>query len=373
MALDSPLTTYSDTTPQKRVITDVISMIDPSDTAAIDSLGGLDGASGKFRFVNGKSTTVEWLEDTLAPLTETLNGSIATNTTAVTVDDASVFQPGFVVLIDSEYMWISAVNTSSEVITVTRNFGGTQATHADAATVEIVTEARLEGDDSDPLAFTDRTVGSNYTQIYHQEVKVTRTQNQIDQYGIANEFDYQTGKAVSHLARLMEKALYHGQRKSGSATTPRAYGGFATFITDNTVNAGGALVQADFDDATEAAFGDGGTGPWNAYLSPANMQVVKNLLDSSSYLRYGRDETGIGMRVEKIVTPFGDVNLILDRWSPSAKTYLVDQNHAGMLTFHPFMFEPLAKDGDYEKAEVVGEFTLCIRQDKAHAVITGIS
>lgn len=59
--LTSPLTTYSDTTPQKRVITDVISIIDPSDAPTIEALGGLDGASGKFRFVNGPGKVMEWL------------------------------------------------------------------------------------------------------------------------------------------------------------------------------------------------------------------------------------------------------------------------------------------------------------------------
>jgi hypothetical protein len=52
---------------------------------------------------------------------------------------------------------------------------------------------------------------------------------------------------------------------------------------------------------------------------------------------------------------------------------LVDPDHAGYLTYYPFTQEPLAKDGDYTKGEVVGEFTLCIRQDKAHAVITGVT
>ena len=68
--LDSPLSSYSDTTPQKRVITDVIALIDPSDAPAVLALGGLDGAASKFRFVNWPSTTVEWLEDSLADLTD---------------------------------------------------------------------------------------------------------------------------------------------------------------------------------------------------------------------------------------------------------------------------------------------------------------
>jgi len=45
--LASPMTTYSDTTPQKKVITDYVSLIDPSDAPLIEALGGLDGAAGK--------------------------------------------------------------------------------------------------------------------------------------------------------------------------------------------------------------------------------------------------------------------------------------------------------------------------------------
>jgi len=210
--LDSPLTSDSGTTPQKRTITDVISMIDPADTPLISALGGLDGASSKFRLVNKSTTKVEWLEDDLFALTDALDGTIATNTTALTVADASKFQEGDILLIDSEYVWVSAVNTSTEVLTATRNYGGTQATPASAATVTIVGQARLEGDDSDDRAFTDRTAPYNYTQIFHNEIKVSRTQNQLSQYGIAKEFDYQAEKAIPSLLRLVEKSLFHGQR-----------------------------------------------------------------------------------------------------------------------------------------------------------------
>ncbi len=370
---DSPATSYSDTTPHKRAITDVISLIDPADTPAIEALGGLDGAAGKFQFVNWPHTKVEWLEDTLSPLSNDLDGSIATNTTAVTVTDASPFQEGHIILVTAEQMWVSAVNTSTEVLTVTRNYSGTQATHADAATVEIVGMARLEGDDSDDIAFTDRTVGLNYTQIYHKEIKATRTQAKLSQYGIADEFDYQAMKAVPELGRLIEKQLYYGARQAGSETTPRAMGGFGTFITDNTVSAGGAITQADFEDAVQAAYDDGGFGPFDAFCSSANMQVIKNFYDSSSFLRVERDERTVGMVIETILTPFGTVNLTMDRWAPSDKVYIVDPSNVGLLTYEPFFQEELAKTGDYTRGEVIGEFTLCVRQDKSHAVVTAIS
>jgi hypothetical protein len=340
---------------------------------AVETLGGLDGAASKFRFVNWPSTKCEWLEDTLADLTDALNGAVLAADATITVDDASIFQEGHIILVESEQMWVSAVNTSTNVLTVTRGYSGAAADHADNTVVEIIGMARLEGDESDDVAFTDRVTGYNYTQIFHKEIKVSRTQNQITQYGIAEEFDYQAAKAVPELGRLIEKQLYRGARKAGSATTPRAFGGFGTFITDNTVSAGGAVTQADFEDAVEAAYGDGGTGPWNAFCSPANMQVIKNFYDSANFLRVDRGETTVGMIIETVVTPFGPVNLVMDRWAPGDSIYIVDGNHAGMLTYYPFTQEPLAKDGDYEKGQVVGEFTLCVRQDKAHAAITGIS
>lgn len=370
---DSPITSYSDTTPQRRIITDVITLIDPSDTPAIDALGGLDGAASKFRFTeNGMGTTHEWLEDNLSPLANQLNGSITSTATTITVDDASPFQEGHILLIDAEQVWVSDVALSTEILTVTRNYSGTQATHADNAVVTIIGMARLEGDESDDIAFTDRYVGSNYTQIFHKEVKVSGTHMKVAQYGISDELMYQENKVVPELTRLIERQLYYGARKAGSATTPRAFGGFGTFITNNTVSAGGAITQADFEDALKAAYDDGGM-PSLAFCSPANMQVIKNFYDNSLFLRVDPEQRAAGMVIDTIRTPFGDVSLVMDRWAPSGSVYIVDPAHAGLSTYRPFGVEPLAKGGDYEKEEVVGEFTLCVRQDKAHAVITAIS
>lgn len=374
MALTSPLTTYSDTTPHKRVITDVISLIDPSDAPAIERLGGLDGADSKFRFVNGNGKVVEWLEDTLISLSGALNGSIASNATTITMADGDNFQEGHIIEIGSERMWVSAVNNATEVLTVTRAFGGTTAASAaDSAAVSIVGMARLEGDDSDDIAFTDRTTGSNFTQILHQEVKVSRTQQQISQYGISDEMAYQGDKAVPSLMRLLEKHFYTSTvAAAGTASTPRVMGGYQAFVTDNKVS-GASLAQSQFEDAVKAAYADGGSGPWLAFCSPTNLQKVKNLYDASNFLRVDRTENTLGMVIERVLTPFGTVDLVLDRWAKDGQIAILDPMHAGFKTLYPFTQEPLAKDGDYEKSEVVGEFTLCLRNDKAHAVLTAVS
>jgi hypothetical protein len=368
---DQPVTSYSDTTPHKRMITDVISIIDPSDTPAIMALGGLDGASGKFRFVNEQHTKCEWLEDTLIPLADTLDGSITSTVTTITVDDGSIFQPGHVILIGSEQLWVSSV--SSEVVTVTRAFQGTAASAADAAAVTIVGMARLEGADSDSMGLTDRTTGSNYTQIFQRELKVSRTHSQLAQYGISDEMSYQEMKAVPELMRLVERDFFYSTvAAAGSATTARAMSGVEGFVTDNKVS-GSTLAQSQFEDAVQAAWDDGGSGPWLAFLSSANYQTVKNFYDSSNFLRVERGETVVGMVIDTVRTPFGDVKLVLDRWAKGTIIPIIDPKHAGFKTYYPFTWHDLAIDGDYDKAEVVGEFTLCIRQDKAHALLTNVS
>lgn len=373
MAITSPVTTYSDTTPHKRVITDVISLIDPSDAPTIEKLGGLDGASSKFDFVNQPGKVVEWLEDTLISLSGALSGSITSTATTITMADGDNFQEGHIILVDSERMWVSAVDNATEVLTVTRAYEGTAATHADAAAVTIVGMARLEGDDSDDIAFTDRTTGSNYTQILHQEVKVSRSHRQLSQYGISDEMAYQGNKVIPSLMRLLERHFFYSTvAKAGSATTPRQMGGYQAFVTDNKLS-GATLAQSQFENAVKAAFSDGGSGPWVAVCSPDNLQKVKNFYDSSNFLRVDRGEKSVGMVIETVLTPYGTVDLLLDRWAKNTEIPLIDAKHAGFLTYYPFTQEPLAKDGDYDKSEVVGEFTLCVRQDKAHAILTNVS
>src|SRR5574339_56604 len=95
MALfDQPKTSYSATTNAVRIISDAIKLIDPMDTPLLVALGGFDAARDKFD-IRGNGTKIEWLEDQYNPVTDTANQgtTITTNTTTLTVTDASIFQP----------------------------------------------------------------------------------------------------------------------------------------------------------------------------------------------------------------------------------------------------------------------------------------
>ena len=109
--------------------------------------------------------------------------------------------------------------------------------------------------------------------------------------------------------------------------------------------------------------------------SPATTNITAGVATNVTnvVMRVGQDTKEIGMEVTRIRTPFGTVNLLMDRWAQTTLIPLVDPTHAGLLTYDAFAWEDLAKTGDYERAEVVGEFTFCLRQNAAHALLTAVT
>ena len=95
----------------------VINIISPTDTPLIAALGGISGARSKFK-IRENGYKIEILEDELPQTSDTLAVAMTTSATSLTVADASIFQPGDVILIDAEYMVVSAVDVTTNVVTV---------------------------------------------------------------------------------------------------------------------------------------------------------------------------------------------------------------------------------------------------------------
>lgn len=374
-----PYSTYVNTAENKRVITDYIALLDPSDAPFIEAIGGLDGAASKFRFTN-QGTLVEWIEDTLAPLTGvfalTATANSATSVTSLKVADGNMVQPGHILLSGTELLWVSA--NSNGVLTVTRSLGGsTMVTLATDASFSIVGMARLEGADSDPIGYTDLSTNSNYTQIFHKEIKQTGTAPYQDRWGMTDQMQYESAKSIPEMMRLIERTLQYGKRSAGSTTTPRMMGGYQEFITTNKASGANmsvsSLIPGIIEDAVELIYNAGGAGDFLGIVNPATYQKIKNAYDSSSYVRYAPEQNRFGTLVDRIVTPFGDVSFVIDRWQLSNLIPILKLDNVGMLTLRPWQVEDLAKTGDAEKKQLVGEYTFCLKLEKSHALLTAVA
>lgn len=366
-------TTYAGTVPQKRIVSDRILFSDPMDIPLISALG-LNNES-KFKFVNTPGKMYEWIEDGFSGLSSALNeDTTATNDstdTTLSVVDGSLFQPGDVIQIDDEYIWVSAISTND--LTVTRNYGGTQATHASTSTVYLRSRARLEGAAANDSHFTEPTSGYNYSFIMQKSIEISRTDGRIQRYGIPNIVDYEIDKKMNELKIDLTRKPYYGQRKAGSATTPRDAGGLSTFITTNVTNASSAaLTLKAIEDAVQAAWSYGGN-PTLLVCNGWAKRKITSFFEGS--VRTERSEKMGGVTIDKIQTAMGLVlDVLLDRWIPANNIYLLDTEKAGFITIDEFFYEDLAKTKDTASyGQVVGEYGFVVANEKHHARIHSFS
>ena len=367
-AADQPLTSYSDTTPHKKVITDYIDILSPSDIPMVKYFG-LSGDPGKFQMVNWPGTIAYWLESTLPAMTDTVGTSIASNGTSIQVTDGSLHHVGDVLLQGSEQMWVSAVSTNT--LTITRAYSGTATSIAASATLTRVSNARLEGADASfDRGVSDIVTEVNYTQIFQDDLQISATSQLVQQYGISDYFDMEAQAKMKDLLILMEKSFFTGQAKAGSATTPRAFGGLDTYIADNTAAVSAALTEKDIHDLLNSIYADGG----QANLLVCNSWVKRKINAMyEGFIRTTRAEHAGGALISQLDTDFGTVEVLMDRWCATNKLYALDTSRIGFMEFRPFMQEPLAKTGDSIKGQIVGEYTLVVQSDKAHGYLTSIS
>lgn len=110
-------------------------------------------------------------------------------------------------------------------------------------------------------------------------------------------------------------------------------------------------------------------GPWN------KRQLSYEFVENKGYRQNSR--TVGGVRVDTILTDFGELNVVLDRHMPAntAMVTSLDQLRLKWLAQEKgtLFAEPLAKIGAKERVQIVGEWGLQYGNEKAHGKITGLS
>ena len=72
---------------------------------------------------------------------------------------------------------------------------------------------------------------------------------------------------------------------------------------------------------------------------------------------------------------YGVARVVLSRWVPAGTALLLDSTRIDVLPLdgRSFHFKPLASVGDSEVGQLIGEYTLEIRNESAHGLITGLA
>ncbi|HYO10572.1 MAG TPA: DUF5309 family protein [Tepidisphaeraceae bacterium] len=365
-------------------VADLVAIASPHETPLLDALGDPARAA--------RSTVHEWLEDALLPNTDQVNDATFANPLTdaqFVVDHADRFRAGDQIKIDAsnEVMLVTAVNLGTSTLTVVRGYGGTAAQPlSDNANLVILGNAALEGDDAAAARFTARSRRSNYTQIFTSSVEVSGSELAVRQIGVRDELDYQKVQRTRELLRDLENSIINGRAPAppaaapeGSSTVRRTMRGIRSFLATHVFTPGVGGFPADVD-LSEEQLNLALRQIWASSNGHVDLVVVggQEKRQINQFVAIGRKFSGGEQTFRDNVTTyesdFGACRIVLSRNVPRGTVLLLDSSRIEVMPLagRSFYFKPLATTGDREGGQVIGEYTLELRNENAHGVIQGL-
>ena len=126
----------------------------------------------------------------------------------------------------------------------------------------------------------------------------------------------------------------------------------------------------------KAKVGGGPTGgTFNTFANAMAVYVPKNM-DGIKVSPVGSGGSVENVkRVSSGESDFGLCRIVTTRWMPQDAVLLLDSSRVNVLPLagRSFHFKPLASSGDYECGELIGEYTLELRNEAAHGLIRGLA
>lgn len=320
--------------PSQRIpdVDDKIYILEPGETpltAFLTQIGKIGDGGGKFKGQALQKRTVynpefTEFEDAYSGVWAQINnaaGYLATDT-ALVVDTpgASIFTKYDLVKVTrtGEIMRVTAVNYTTNTITVTRGAGATAA----AALVDndwllVIGPAFEEGSVSGDSNTTKLVKVTNYTQIFKTKFGVTLTENASKLYPQGNpgaDLKYLRAKHGVEHAKKIERAYLFGEKKevTGPDGKPlRLSGGILEAITavgNVQDEASTALTEAEFRTfLRDKAF---------LYGSSEKLMFTGNVVLSyiesfaSGKLQVRPDDKTYGVQTRQWISPFGVLNIV---------------------------------------------------------------
>lgn len=245
--------------------------------------------------------------------------------------------------------------------------------------------AQVEGADATDSNMTPTKMRSNTTQILQKTVKVSNTADKISTYGRAKELAYQLGKKSAELKRELE---YHfvglaQNAEAGGEAVARKFGNVwgADLQGDKLINAANvvdhtaapaALSENDVLAANQKLYDAGGEAKY-LMIKPADSLLVAGFSASAGRMRdFGSAKTIVNV-VDLYVSPFGEQKVVLNRFMKADSALLFDPANWKISTLRPWSREPLAKTGDANREQIIGEFGLKHVNYGASGAIIGLT
>lgn len=222
---------------------------------------------------------------------------------------------------------------------------------------------KLEGAEAGSVITSTRGSLSNVCQIIEKVTAVSGTARALSPKGIVDVFTSEVNDRLIETKRDLEWYFINGTKTLESDNTPRQMAGLINLVNSkNVVTASGALTEDHLLDALQKMWDKGAQGEYFAFVNASMKRAINALAKAGNNVRWILDNGSMantfGVGVSKIVTDFGEVNLVLDRYMDNDKILTVDLDEVRIAELRPTFYEDLPKAGDYHKGHVINESTI---------------
>ena len=363
---------------------ELIYMISPIDSPLINGIGTdgrqLLGSAGV------DQTEFKWMDEELllprAPAAGTGAAGAGVTTVIVSTADSYRFQVGDLITIGEEGV---AMHNSVKIITANTNNGtltlGNWVNDSDwpasaAAqedTIICVGSALAEGSAPGDARSADRTIRSNYTQIFGPtKVEMSRTEQQITRYGVSDEFAKQLyGRSVENVI-TREQAYLYGIKHEASGEKRRSTGGLSYWISSNSDTTTNTLSIAGLETLMQKCYNAGGV-PDLLIANPASFATLNDISDSNRVRTVIDDARRGRVPVTSVFHEFGETQMVRNRWCHTETAFVVQKDGIQRRIIQPLIVEALAKTGDSDSVMLLCEEGLQVKGEQHMAKFTGLT
>jgi len=278
----------------------------------------------------------------------------------------------------------------------------------DALATASATNAIVEGDDSTANTADPTVRLANQLQTLRKTVSVSGRARKIDTAGRADEFEYQLKKRMSEIGNDLEAALCQNNgATAGSAASAPLMASFESWISSsatavgNYISAGTGTAQTTIGFNAAAGYPVG--GPTDSTVAGTLTEAQLKYVIRACWTQGGEPNmvivgpdvkqkisgsfTGIATRFRTVnagdqaqiisgadlyVSDFGEIKIVPSRFSRARTVLVIDPQYLGIASLRGFTMERLAKTGDSDKAHIVGDYTLEVRNILAHGKIADV-
>ena len=243
----------------------------------------------------------------------------------------------------------------------------------------------IEGDDATTDSHTSTTRLSNSCTISDKVPRVSGTQQAVVSAGRKDDLAYQVVKRTKELRRDMEShMLRNGAEVSGNTTLARQCGGIESWLNTNTsFGAGGsagslgntARTNGTNRSLTETLLKAELKSCWDAGGDPDCLmvgsfvkQVVSGFTGNATRFIDSQDRELVPT-IDIYDHDFGNIQVIPNRFQVAESALLLQKDMWATAYLRPVHLVNLAKTGDSERRQIIGEYTLEARNEAASGAV----